>query len=296
MHLAHRDLELLLLLYRTPATAAQILKASVAFSDEPFRDERRVRERLQSLASLKLVRSFPLAVSGGGLANYYRLTHEGYRVVRGADCELPHRSQFAELPPSWLMHSLQLADVIAHLYAVAHRQRIRLASFHRENELVLEIGTHRVVPDCHAQFESAGRTFNVLFELDRSTETLDGIAATTIRSKLLGYEAYQDHVLDLWKHTGAHGPRPAFRLAFLTVTAERALHILALARECARNPDRRLCYAATLDGFLADANGLRAPIFLDHQGRWQALVNPYPTATFQRTPVRIPPFVQPSLL
>jgi hypothetical protein len=296
MQLSQRDRDLLLFLYRTPATAAQILKASVAFDEGEYRDERRVRERLQALAKQKLVRSFPLAISGGGLANYYRLTPEGYRVVKGEESELPHRSQFAELPPSRLMHSLQLADVIAHVHSLAHRQRVRLTSFHRENELILEVGNHRVVPDCHLQLETSGRTFNLLVELDRSNESLDGIAATTIRTKLLGYEAYQDYVLGIWKNNGEQGARPAFRVVFLTMSAERALHILALARDCARNRDRRLCYAATIDGFLSDPQGLRTPIFLDHGGRWNTLVNPFPTATFQRAPVRIPPFVQPSLL
>jgi hypothetical protein len=251
---------------------------------------------MQALSRETIVRSFALAVSGGGLANYYKLTPEGFRIVHGPDAPLPHRSHFAALPPSRLSHTLSLADAIVHVHACAHASRIRLAGFHRENDLVLEVGSHRVVPDCHVQLSVAGRTFNTLFELDRGSETLDGIAATNIRAKLQAYEAYQDYVLGIWKRTGERGARPAFRVTFLTLTAERALHILALARACARNPDRRLCYAATLDGFLSEADALRAPIFLDHHGRWQALANPYPTSAFQRAPVRIPPFVQPSLL
>ncbi len=296
MQLAPRDQALLTLLDRTPATAAQIVRASVAFGGEPFRDERRARERLQALARAKLVRDFSLAVAGGGLANYYKLAPEGYRLVRGPDATLPHRSFFAELPPSRLAHTLALAETIVHIQACGHRHRIHLSHFHRENELVLETGSHRVVPDCHVQFAFAGGTFNVLIELDRSTESLDGHAATSIRTKLLAYEAYQDHVLGIWKQARERGERPSFRVTFLTLTAERALHILALARECARNSDRRLCYAATIDGFLAEGNGLRAPIFLDHHGHWQALVNPYSTSHFQRAPVRIAPFVQPAIL
>jgi hypothetical protein len=296
MQLAPRDQALLGLLDSTPLTAALVVKASVSFGGEPFRDERRARERLQALARMRLVKDFPLAVVGGGLANYYKLTTEGYRVIRGAEAVLPHRSYFGELTPSRLAHTLDLAEAIVHLQVCAHTHRIRVTQFHRENELLLETGTHRVAPDYHWQLSVAGRMFNVLLELDRSTETLDGYAATSIRTKLLAYEAYQDHVLGLWQRGNCLGDRPAFRVVFLTRSAERALHILALARECARNPDRRLCYAATLDGFLAEADGLRQPIFLDHHGRWQALANPFPASVFQRAPVRIAPFVQPALL
>lgn len=49
---------------------------------------------------------------------------------------------------------------------------------------------------------------------------------------------------------GGGGPRPLFRVAILTNGAERARHILSLARACAHNPGRRLCYAATQDEFL----------------------------------------------
>ena len=292
MSLAPRDLALLVLLDRTPATAAQIVKASITFGGEPFRNERRVRERMQALGRTGLVRAFTLAISGGGSANYYKLTAEGYRMVHGADALLPHRSFFAALAPARLMHTLELADLVVHALACAHTRRIKVSSFHRENELLLEVGAHRVAPDCHLQFSAAGRLFNVLFELDRSTESLDSNAATSIRTKLLAYEAYQDHVWGIWKRAGEQGPRPYFRVVFLTMTIERAHHILALARQCARNPDRRLCYADTRESFLTEPDAVRAPIFLDHHGRWQALVNLYPSAHFTRSPVRIAPYVQ----
>lgn len=296
MPLAPRDQALLVLLDRTPLTAALVVRASVTFGGEPFRDERRARERLQTLKRARLINDYPLAVVGGGLANYYKLTPEGYRVVRGSEAALPHRSYFGELAPSRLAHTLDLAEAIVHTQVTAHSHRIRVNQFHRENELLLEVGTHRVAPDCHWQLSAVGRVFNVLVELDRGTESLDGHAATSLRTKLLAYEAYQDHVLRLWQQGNCRGDRPAFRVVFLTRSAERALHILALARECARNPDRRLGYAATLDGFLAETDALRQPICLDHHGRWQALVNPYPSAVYQRAPVRIAPFVQPALL
>jgi len=86
--------------------------------------------------------------------------------------------------------------------------------------------------------------------------------------------------------------RPYFRVVFVTTGIERARHILGLALGCARNRDRRLCYAATLDEYLAETDALRFPLFLDHLGRWQALVNLHPSARFERSAVRINPSVQ----
>jgi len=295
MQLTPRDLALLQFLDRTPVTVSQILKASVAFEGGPFRDERRARERLQALSRGSFVHSYSLGVTGGGLANYYKLTVEAYRVLHGSEAALPHRSFFAELSPSRLLHTLSLADLIVHTYTTAHAWRLRITGFHRENELVLETGTHRVSPDCHVQLSTAGRTYNVLFELDRSTEPLDSTATSSIRTKILAYEAYQNYVWGIWKRGGGREQRPYFRVAFVTTTADRAHHILGLAQDCARNRDRKLCYATTIDQFLAEPDALRSPLFLDHYGNWQALVNEHPSARFIRSPVRINPRVQPVL-
>ena len=72
-----RDEALLRLLSRTPATKQLVLKASRTFP-ESFADERRVRERLQTLSEAGLVRAFN-ATAVGGLLNYYKLTPEGFR-------------------------------------------------------------------------------------------------------------------------------------------------------------------------------------------------------------------------
>ena len=92
-----------------------------------------------------------------------------------------------------------------------------------------------------------------------------------------------------WKRQIGDRPRPYFRAVFLTTTAERASHILWLTRECARNHDRHLCYAATQDVFLSSDNPLQSPLFNDHHGHWQALVNLHPSSTFTRTPIRLTP-------
>ena len=81
--------------------------------------------------------------------------------------------------------------------------------------------------------------------------------------------------------------RPRFRVVFLTQSVERAYHILAFAAETTQNRTRRLVYAATQESYLTDDNPLHSPIFLDHQGDWQSLVDLHPSATYRKTPVRL---------
>ena len=57
-----------------------------------------------------------------------------------------------------------------------------------------------------------------------------------------------------------------------------------------QNRTRRLVYTATQESYLTDdpgAPGLHSPIFLDHQGDWQSLVDLHPSATYRKTPVRL---------
>lgn len=291
--LSKRDLALLGLLEMTPATAAQVRKASVTFPVEPFRDERRVRERLQALASAGLVRSFPSAVSGGGLLHYYRLTTDGFRILQPEVDQAPPRTLISEVAPSRFRHAMATAEVIVHTLVSCHEAHVRILQYHGDGKLLLTIGEYRQQPDCHFQLEQAGRFFNVLFEIDNATEPLDSPREHSIRTKLLGYEAYQDWVMRCWQEHGRQGPRPYFRVVFLTLGTGRANHILWLAGQCARNKDRRLCYAATQDEYLAEPRAVTTPLFNDHHGHWQSLVNVTPSAPFLRAPVRLAPLLAP---
>src|SRR5436190_24362584 len=114
LHVSPRDRDLLQLLDRTPATVALILKASTTFDGEPFRDERRVRERLQQLAAEQLLRRFTLAQASGGAMNYYKLAPAGFATLFGHDVAAPPRAYFAEIPLSRLDHTIALAEVIVH--------------------------------------------------------------------------------------------------------------------------------------------------------------------------------------
>ena len=287
--LSKRDLALLRLLDLTPATALQIRKASVTFGEEPFRDERRVRERLQTLGDVGLVRSFPAAISGGGAMSYYRLTNEGYRVAIPESVDEPHRSSLNEIAPSRLRHAMVTADAIVHTLVACYERGVRVLQTTGDGRLTLSIGEYRQQPDFHIQLAFAGRTFNLVYEIDNATEPLDSHREQSIRTKILGYETYQDWVLRSWRDSGEQGPRPSFRVVFLTTGAGRANHILWLAHELARNPDRRLVYATTQDAYLSEPHAVTAPILNDHDGYWQALVDPQPSSKFHRDPVRLTP-------
>jgi hypothetical protein len=292
--LGKRDLALLGLLEMTPATAVMVRRASVTFGDEPFHDERRVRERLQTLGDAGLVRGFPAAASSGGLMHYYRLTSAGFRTLHPEADQAPARTLVTEVAPSRIVHALATAEVIVQTLAACHAARVNVLKFHGDGRLTLTAGEYRAQPDCHFQLQHSGMLFNVLFEIDNATEPLDSPREQSIRSKLLGYEAYQDWVLAGWREQATPEPRPAFRVVFLTRGVHRAHHILWLARRCARNLDRRLVYAATQDEYLAEARAVTTPLFNDHHGGWQSLVNLHPSGLFLRAPVRLSPPVAPS--
>jgi hypothetical protein len=287
--LSEHDLALLRLLHHTPATTPLLLKASSTFPGGAFRDERRVRERLQTLASFGLVRAFPGAQGVGAPVNWYKLTLEGFRTLHGGSRDPPHRSKFGATSPSRFEHTRVLAEVIVHIFVAAHDHHIAVPYFFGDGEQTIEGAGQSQRPDCFFRFAHCGRHFNIMFEVDQATEPLDSEAANALRQKILIYEAHQDSVWQWWKQSGRHAPRPYFRVAFLTTSMERAAHSLWLAQECARNSDRHLCYAASQELFLASKDPLQSPLFNDHHGRWQALVNVQPTSHFARTPIRLAP-------
>lgn len=285
--LSSRDLSLLRLLSWTPATTALLLRASATFDGDPFTDERRLRERLQALSTAAIVRSWATAHAGGGLQNYYKLTPTGFAILSGVEVPRPAQAFFAEVTPSLFAHTFRLAEVIVEALRACHGRRVGIERFNRENELAFRVGTHQVQPDCFFRLACGGRVFNLAFEIDNGTASVDSFAANGIRQKLTVYHAYQDQVLSRWLTAGKKWERPRFRVVFLTQSAARAYHILSLAEEITRNKARRLVYAATHADFVTDSDPLMAPIFLDHFGHWHSLVDLHPTAAQQRDPVRL---------
>ena len=287
--LGNRDLALLGLLEMAPVTAVQIQKASGTFPEEGFRDERRARERLQTLAEAGLVRAFPAAVSGGGLTQYYRLSPAGYHALHPDDAQQPARTLFSEISPSRFQHAMAAAALVVHMIVTCQVANVRIAKYHGDGKITLAAGEYRQQPDAHFQLEHGGRTFNTLFEVDNATEPIDSPREQSIRTKLLGYETYQNWVLAGWKRQPTGDPPPRFRVVFLTKSDTRAKHILWLAGQLAEHKERRLVLAGTQDAFLAEPRAVTSPILLDHHGEWRSLVDLHPSSQFLREPVRITP-------
>lgn len=283
--LSPRDRSLLRLLSWTPATTALLLRASDTFDDGPFLDDRRLRERLQALSEAGVVRSWATAHAGGGLQNYYKLTPLGFTLLSGTEAAPPPRAFFSEVSPSLFAHTFHLAEVIVAMLRACHAKRVTIEGFIRENDLTFAVGDDQVQPDCFFRLKASGRAFNIAFEIDNATASLDSPAANSIQRKLTVYHAYQHQVLSQWVANGKQWERPRFRVVFLPPSVERVYHILGLAAQTAQQPKRRLVYAASRDIFLADADPLCSPLFLDHQGYWQSLVNLHPTTGGGKPPV-----------
>lgn len=293
--LSPRDFALLRLLGRTPATAALLVRASVAFDGGPFSDERRLRERLQALQGADLVRSWPAASAGGGLQNYYKLTPAGFDAAFTSDAPRPPHAFFAAIAPSHFAHTFRLAEVIVAIHRAAHERGVMIERFIRENELTLPVGDDAVQPDAFFGLSVGGRRFHVAIEIDASTESVDSPATNSIRRKLSLYDAYQAQVLTQWAVGGKTWERPRFRVLFLTLSAQRSYHILALAAQLAKQPSRRLIYSAVQAEFLNSPDPLFAPTLLDHRGQWKAVLDLHPTAPFMRPSVRLPEVVESGL-
>lgn len=285
--LSPRDLSLLRLLSWTPATTALLLRVSETFDGGKFSDERRLRERLQALSSTGIVRAWSTAQAGGGLQNYYKITPLGFGLCHGNESEQPPRAFFAEVSPSLFAHTFRLAEAIVEIVRACHVRRVTIKRFIRENELAFTAGDRQVQPDCFFRLATSGRSFNLAFEIDNSTASVDANSTNSIRQKLMTYQAYQDLLLSQWLAAGKKWERPRFRVVFLTCSVERAYHILSFAADVTSNKSRRLIYAATQEAYVTDRDPLHAPFFLDHLGNWQSLIDLHPTAPYNKMPVRL---------
>jgi hypothetical protein len=288
--LTPRVKEVLGALERGPRTALQLLTESETFA-APYKNLNFLRRNLQKYADAGWVRSWRYATADHAALNYYKLTRDGYRLLRGGDGPQPSASYFAEVPVARQEHTRSLADVIVHACVAGHHCGIRLASFHAENQLTLHLADEYLKPDFQMTLRSpTDQQFRFLVELDNGTEPL---AATdphreSIRRKVTFYERFQDHWFSHWKQSGRRGFPPRFRVLFFARTALRVREILAVAASHATWRNRRLCYAATVQDFLAESDVLRSAIFLDHLGHWQSLVNIHPVARPLRPPVQLP--------
>jgi hypothetical protein len=134
---------------------------------------------------------------------------------------------------------------------------------------------------------STRRRFNLALEVDNSTASIDAHAVNSIQQKLMTHQAYQECVLAQWHAAGKQWERPRLRVVFLTRSVGRAYHILAFAAETATKKSRRLVYAAAHDNYVTADDPLFSPLFLDHLGHWQSLIDLHPTAPYAKAPVRV---------
>lgn len=285
--LSPRDHSLLRFLSWTPATTALLWQASATFNGDRFPDEQRLRERLRTLGDADIVRPFPVARAAGGTHNYYKLTALGFEVACGPEEPMPPRAFFEAVRPSLADHTFRLAEAIVTILIACHARGVEIVRVIRENELTFTVGARSVQPDCFVRLLAQGMSFNLALEVDNGTVPVDSHAANGIRHKLITYDAYQQQILQGWLAAGKTYERPRFRVVFLTTGNERAHHILDVAARITRHPDRRLAYAAPFDVFVRSADPLFAPLFLDHYGQWQALVDPHPTTPFLKPAVRL---------
>lgn len=259
----------------------------MTFEGGPFLDERRLRERLEALCRAGVTRSFALAQSGGGLQNYYKLTPLGFELACGTEAARPGRAFYAEVSPSLLVHTFRVAEAIVEILRACSKNRVSIERFIHENDLTFTAGDQQVQPDCFFRLSTSGRTFNLAFEIDNSTASIDSHAVNSIRNKLSVYHAYQELMLSQWNAGGQRWECPRFRVVFLTPTVERAYHILAYAADMTPSKERRLVYATTHENFVTADHPLHAPLFLDHTGNWQSLIDLHPTAPYVKAPVRL---------
>src|SRR5207244_5860928 len=122
------------------------------------------------------------------------------------------RAFFEAVTPSLFEHTFRLAEAVVATLCACHKRRAEIVRFIRENELTFTAGTANVQPDFFVRVLAQGRYFNLAFEIDNSTASVDSSAANSIRTKLLTYDAYQDQLLSNWLRGDRLSEQPPFRV------------------------------------------------------------------------------------
>lgn len=268
-----RDLDILSALERFPLTALQLLKLSKTFQ-QPFTEERRVRERLHALVSAKRIRKFRYAIAGPGAPAYYLLSSEGYALLRGPNAPPPSKRAFNELSVSRQAHAFCLAEFLVHFIAHARSREHTLLEYEREHLCVLRYGEDAIHPDAGFQLRlKSGAYFRYYVEIDNSTERVRSTAVPdSWERKLRFYERY------------AGSCEERFRVLVVTTKSEdRLRHILRTSFELLANKQKSLVCGVYLPTFLRTDNALEQPCFLDHHQRQVPLILPirYPSGARQ---------------
>lgn len=265
--MTERDREILLALDRCPLTVRQLLALSETFA-LPFTSQRRVQERLQTLARRGLVRAAPFFLPGWATSNYFVRTLDGWRTLHDDEAPLPSRRSCEPLSHARLPHWHALADFLVHTLRAAHRAGIALEAFHPENALRLEVAGQSRYPDSAFRLvrPDDGKRFPFFVELDNATQPVYAQTAGSWQGKIRFYEAYRDHCRRA-------GKEDAFRVLVLsTGGGQRVQHILQAASALMVRKDRSIFYGLPLATYLGQDAPLTAPLFRDNLGRLIPLV------------------------
>ncbi len=272
--LTPRDLEILSALEKTPLTARQLQRLSEIFQHGAFASERRVRQRLQQLEGgsvhrARLMGAGPVDVglagqAGTGCPNLYYLSREGFEVLHGHDAPLPPRTVFQPIPFARQHHSHALAEFIVHTLVAAHRMRIPLKEFYRENALVLRVGRETLLPDATFTLTTEEWSdLHYLVELDNSTEPLNARSDHSWKRKIQLYDSLAD------------AAAKRFRVLVVTTKGSRRLDaILDLVAKTARNPKRIVFIGVPLADYLRRPLPLHEACFRNHRGEFLPLISP----------------------
>jgi hypothetical protein len=271
-HVTPRDHQILAALDITPLTAKQLRKLSGTWP-QPFQALRTLRERLQALSELGLLRIYRYAtLYPGQPEQYYVPTRSGFETLHGPDVAPPTKGHFAEIAISRQAHSRGLAEFLVHVQVAAHRAGVEVSGLYRENALQLSTGEESVYPDAAFVLFAADKTeYRFFVEIDCGTERLQSMTSTrTWERKARVY----DRLL-------AENPKSRFRVLIVTIRAgsNRLANILETAGATHRDPNRTLFYGATLYALLSTEHAATAPVFTDHRGRPQSLVPDGPLVT-----------------
>lgn len=260
--LTPRDLEVLTALDHSPLTAQQLLTVSRTFA-RPFTDERRVRERLQTLAGCGRVRRWPYATAGRGAPHYYTLSRLGFSLLHGDSALPPTRRAFSPVGLARQHHTFSLADFLVHTLVGAHQAGVAVTDVSRENTLRLEVGEESLFPDCAFRLlPPGGGVFSFYVELDNSSER--------VRSDK--DEDSWERKIRLYNTLADQSPQRFRVLVVTTRSARRLNHILTASLALAPNKHRRLFYGVHLPDYLRCVDALTAECFLDPRGGRVALV------------------------
>jgi hypothetical protein len=274
--LTARDQQIHEALALTPLDTQQLLRMSETF-DQPFVNDRTLRERMHEHTAAGWVQRFTYATTQTGKLNYYKLSPIGYRLLNGPAAPLPKASAFREVAPALQRHTRHLADIIVQTNVHARRLGVRILEQHGENQLPLTLGDRTQKPDHSFHISTRDGPMTFYDELDEGTEPIaSSKQRESLEARIRFHEDYQN----------ATGERYRVRVFFAKASA-RMVQFLALARRYAKQ-QRVIFLAVLLEDYMKHGSPLTSPMFVDHFNRLQSMM-PASASRFQS---RLPTFAE----